>query len=56
MLSIVFALRAVGDFRCVGIFKSLGDDPFRSRDTWLFSPLCLAIALAALTVASTREP
>jgi hypothetical protein len=55
-LALVFALRAVGDFRYVGFFKSLGDDPFRSWDTWLFSPLCLAIALAALTVASVREP
>ena len=55
-LALVFAVRAVGDFRYVGFFKSLGDDPFRSWDTWLFSPLCLAIALAALTVASIREP
>lgn len=55
-LALVFALRAVGDFRYVGFFKSLGDDPFRSWDTWLFSPLCLLIALAALTVASAREP
>jgi len=56
VLALVFALRAVGDFRYVGFFKSLGDDPFRSWDTWLFSPLCLAIALAALTVAVSREP
>jgi len=55
-LAVVFALRAMGDFRYVGFFKSLGDDPFRSWDTWLFSPLCLLIALAALTVASAREP
>ena len=48
-------VRAVGDFRYVGFFKSLGDDPFCSWDTWLFSPLCLAIALAALTVARSRE-
>ena len=56
VVALVFALRAVGDFRYVGFFKSLGDDPFRSWDTWVFSPLCLAIGLAALTVASTREP
>jgi hypothetical protein len=54
-LALVFALRAIGDFRYVGLFKSLGDDPFRSWDTWLFSPLCLAIALAALAVGSARE-
>ena len=55
MLALVFALRAIGDFRYVGFFKSLGDDPFRTWDTWLFSPLCLAIGLAALTVARTGE-
>jgi hypothetical protein len=56
VLAVIFLVRAVGDFRYVGFFKSLGDDPFRSWDTWLFSPLCLAIALAALTVARNREP
>ena len=56
VLAVIFLARAVGDFRYVGFFKSLGDDPFRSLDTWLFSPLCLAIALAALTVAVSREP
>ena len=56
VLAVIFLARAVGDFRYVGFFKSLGDDPFRSWDTWLFSPLCLAIALAALTVARSREP
>jgi hypothetical protein len=55
LLALVFAVRAVGDFRYVGFFKALGDEPFRSWDTWLFSPLCLAIAVAAFTVASRRE-
>ena len=56
VLAGVFLLRAVGDFRYVGFFKSLGEDPFRSWDTWLFSPLCLAIALAAAIVVTAREP
>ena len=55
VLALVFALRAIGDFRYVGFFKSLGDDPFRAWDTWLFSPLCLVVALAALTVARSRD-
>ena len=55
VLAVIFLLRAIGDFRYVGLFKSLGDDPFRSWDSWLFSPLCLAIALAAMTVARSRE-
>ena len=55
VLAAVFLLRAIGEFRYVGFFKSIGEEPFRSWDTWLFSPLCLAIAVAALTVATTRE-
>lgn len=51
LLGVVFLLRAVGDFRYVGVFKSIGDEPFRSWDTWLFSPLCIAIAAAAFVVA-----
>ncbi len=56
VLAVLFLLRSVGDFRYVGFFKSMGDEPFRSWDTWLFSPLCLAIALAALVVAAKRQP
>jgi hypothetical protein len=55
-LGLMFLLRAVGDFRYVGFFKSMGEGPFRSWDTWLFSPLCLWIAVAALVVAARREP
>jgi hypothetical protein len=56
VLSVLFLLRAVGDFRYVGFFKSMGGEPFRSWDTWLFSPLCAAIAVAAFLVARRREP
>jgi hypothetical protein len=56
VLALVFALRAMGDFRFVGFFKSMGDEPFRSWDTWLYSPLCLAIAVAAFAVANDRDP
>lgn len=55
VLAAVFLLRAVGDFRYVGVFKSMGEDPFRSWDTWLFSPLCAVIAAAAFVVARKRE-
>ena len=55
LLALVFALRAVGEFRYVGFFKTMGDEPFRSWDTWLFSPLCLAIGAAAFLVARRRD-
>jgi len=56
VLALVFALRALGDFRYVGFFKSMGDEPFRSWDTWLYSPLCLGIAIAVFMIARQREP
>jgi hypothetical protein len=56
VLAVIFLLRAIGEFRYIGFFKSMGEEPFRSWDTGLFSPLCLAIALAALAVARSREP
>jgi len=55
VLALVFAIRAVGDFHYVGFFKSAGDEPFRSWDTWLFSPLCLGIALTAFVLARQRD-
>ncbi len=53
-IGVLFLLRAAGDFRYVGFFKSAGEEPFRSWDTWLFSPLCLGIAAAAFLVARRR--
>lgn len=53
-LAAVFLLRAVGDFRYVGIFKRVRGTPFGRWDTRLFSPLCLAlgIGIAALAYAA----
>jgi Protein of unknown function (DUF3995) len=56
ILALAFLLRGVGDFRYVGLFKSIGEEPFRSWDTWLFSPLCVAVAVAAFAVARGRTP
>ena len=53
-IALLFFARAVGDFRYVGLFKTVGEDPFRTWDTWLFSPLCLGIAVAAALVAIRR--
>jgi hypothetical protein len=49
-ISLMFLLRAIGDFRTVGFWKSITDTPFAHWDTRLYSPLCLGIAaLAAIT-------
>jgi hypothetical protein len=49
-IALVFFLRAVGEFRLVGFFKRASDSQFAYWDTWLFSPLCLAIAVIALAL------
>lgn len=41
--------RAIGDFRYVGFFKRLGEDPFARLDTRVFSPLCMLLATGMLT-------
>ena len=50
-ICVLFFLRAVGEFRLVGFFKQVRDTEFASWDTWLFSPLCLVIAVIAFALA-----
>jgi hypothetical protein len=50
-LGLVFALRAVGDLRTFGFFKIVKGTPFADWDTWLYSPLCLLLALLAVGLA-----
>lgn len=53
-IALIFFLRAVGEFRLVGFFKKVSDTPFAHWDTWLFSPLCLVIAIIAFMLAYTE--
>jgi hypothetical protein len=53
-ISLVFLLRAIGDFRYVGFFREVSDTPFAYWDLRLYSPLCVAIALATLVVPRNR--
>ena len=50
-LGLVFALRAVGNLRTFGFFKIVKGTPFADWDTWLYSPLCLLLALLAAGLA-----
>ena len=50
VISVLFLLRAIGDFRFVGFFKSVTDTNFARWDTILFSPLCLFIAVVAFLI------
>jgi Protein of unknown function (DUF3995) len=51
VLAGVFLLRAVGDFRLVGFFKRVRGTRFATRDTFLYSPLCLALGLSLVGIA-----
>ena len=46
LLALVFAARAIGEFRYVGFCKRVRDSVFARRDTWPYSPLCLLISAA----------
>lgn len=46
-MAVIFALRAVGEFRYVGIFKRVRGTQFAYWDTRLFSPLCVVLSLLA---------
>jgi len=50
-LGAVFVARAVGDFHYVGAFKQVRGTPFAALDDRLYTPLCVAIGLAALWLA-----
>lgn len=54
-ISIIFLLRAIGEFRLVGFFKTVADTRFAFYDTWIYSPLCLAIAVLAFVVALVND-
>jgi hypothetical protein len=50
LISILFFIRAVGDFKFVGFFKTVKATPFAVNDTRLFSPLCLLVAVISLLI------
>ena len=44
VIAIVFAIRAIGDFRYCGFFKRVRNTRFAKADSFIFSPLCAAIS------------
>lgn len=44
--AIVFGLRAIGDFRYVGLTKRLRGTRFATLDSYLFTPLCMWLCLS----------
>ena len=46
----IFALRGVGDFHWVGLFKRVHGTPFANWDTAYYTPLCLLISVLCLGI------
>ena len=55
-LALLLLLRAIGDFRLVGFFKTVRGSRFAWLDSALYSPLCLALALGVFLVAWESGP
>ena len=54
VVSVIFLLRAIGDFRYVGFFKKIKITAFAQNDTKYFSPLCLFLGVVGLLIAFLR--
>jgi hypothetical protein len=52
LLALVFAGRAIGDFRTVGFFKRPSVSRFARLDTRVYAPLCVVLALAVADAAA----
>jgi len=44
-IALILLARAVGDLRLVGFFKRIRGTRFATLDSWLYSPLCVVLAL-----------
>ena len=49
-MAVAFALRAIGDFKYVGFFKKPNESTFARRDSRIYSPLCVVIAVLSVVV------
>lgn len=50
VISVIFLIRAIGEFKYVGFFKKVKGTLFAKNDTLFYSPLCLLISIAALFI------
>ncbi len=50
IIAIIFILRAIGDFKFIGFFKTVKWTRFGLNDTQFFSPLCLFISLLSVFI------
>lgn len=55
-IGLLFLLRAIGDFKFIGFFKTVRATRFALNDTNLFSPLCLFISILCLLIFRLNPP
>jgi hypothetical protein len=48
VITSIFLVRSIGEFRYVGFFKKIKNTPFGQRDTKYYSPLCLLIGIMGI--------
>lgn len=48
IIAVIFAARAIGEFKYVGFFKKIKHTKFGQNDTKYYSPVCLAIGILAI--------
>lgn len=53
-IAAAFLLRAIGDFRYLGLFKTVRDTSFARNDSWLYSPICIMIAINCAVLGALR--
>ncbi len=54
VIPVLFLLRAIGEFKYVGFFKSVKNTDFGKLDTKFFSPLCLVIGVFGIIIQLTK--
>jgi hypothetical protein len=50
VISFIFILRSIGEFKYLGFFKKIKTTNFGRLDSKLFSPLCLAIGVIGIII------
>ncbi len=51
-IGIIFTIRAIGDFKFVGLTKRIKNTRFGKNDTKIYTPLCLVLAVFSLAIAA----
>lgn len=50
VIGAIFLIRAIGEFKYVGLFKSVQSTKFAEKDTKYYSPLCLFLAFSSFVL------